>query len=349
MTPGERPEVLWVGPRVLVVDDENGPRQALRMLLKETYDVLLAEDVPSALEVLELESIDLVITDIRMPMQSGVDLLRHVKETHPDTEVIILTGYGHLETATQAVEYDAFAYMEKPFDNDSMLRRVEGALSKRSREMERQALEQLALEANRFETLGHVVSGMIHDLGTPLSVIGSQIEMIVRSPETADGRLETMRTQVHHCTEIVRSTMNFLRTQPKHMGEVDLNLAVQASLDMVAPLLRQQRVDVRLDLSEDLARCRGDFVLIRQALLNLVTNACHAMEEQDQPAVIQVRTRQDGAKGYVSVTDTGCGIPREVRDQVFDTFYTTKDSKGTGLGLAVVKYVMRRHGRRRRR
>ena len=103
--------------RVLVVDDENGPRQALRMLLKEQYEVFLAPDVPAALDIVDREPIDLVITDLRMPKRSGVELLREVKAAHPDVQVLIVTGYGQLETAMKAVEYGAFAYFEKPYDN----------------------------------------------------------------------------------------------------------------------------------------------------------------------------------------------------------------------------------------
>src|SRR5690606_29183709 len=99
--------------RILIVDDENGPRQALRMLLKEEHDVFLAEDVAKAQDLLRSEPIDLVITDLRMPKQSGVELLRWTKNQYPETEVIILTGFGELDSAMNAVEYGALAYIVK--------------------------------------------------------------------------------------------------------------------------------------------------------------------------------------------------------------------------------------------
>src|SRR5690606_547027 len=92
-------------PQVLVVDDEYGPRKALRMLLKEEYDVHIADGAEPALEILRTEPIELVITDVRMPKVTGVDLLREVKEINADIQVIIITGYGQLETAMKAVEY----------------------------------------------------------------------------------------------------------------------------------------------------------------------------------------------------------------------------------------------------
>ena len=155
------------GASILVVDDENGPRQALRMLLKEEHDVLLASSVAEAMVVLAQTPIDIIITDIRMPTETGLDLLRKVRQHYPEVEVLILTGYGELDTALEAIEYGAFAYLEKPFDKDLMLQKIRACAEKHKQDQNRRALEYLALEANRFETLGRLVSGTLHDLGTP--------------------------------------------------------------------------------------------------------------------------------------------------------------------------------------
>ncbi|HIJ65028.1 MAG TPA: hybrid sensor histidine kinase/response regulator [Candidatus Hydrogenedentes bacterium] len=331
--------------RILVVDDENGPRQALRMLLNEDHEVRLASSVREALKALDAGPFQLIITDVRMPERSGVDLLRAVKEAYPGIEVIILTGYGQLETAMKAVEYGAFAYLEKPFDNDAMLKQVDAALRRFYYERNRRALEELALEANRFETLGRVVSGLIHDLGTPLSVIGSQVELLCMRPsaEGAGKRLETMRSQIGLCTEIVRRTMNFLRERPDTFAQLSLNDVVTSCLAVGRPLLRGQRVAVSEDLDPHMPPVLGDFVLVRQAVLNLVTNACYAMAEQKKPQKIVIRTWHDESTASLSVKDTGPGIAQVERNKIFDTFYSTKAEQGTGLGLAVVQNVMRRH------
>jgi signal transduction histidine kinase len=332
--------------RILVVDDENGPRQALRMLLKEDYEVEIAESGPDALLRLEEGPFDLVITDLRMPRVSGVELLRQVKLGYPDTEVIILTGFGQLRTAMKAVEYGAFAYLEKPFNNDVMLKQVRSALAKRRSEVERRQFEQLALEANRFDMVGRIVSGMLHDLGTPLSIISSNIElMLVKIDDPASTeRLKHMFTQVHHCSDIVRATMGFLRQRTEQMGPINVNEIVDICLKVGQPLLRRQSVEVRSELGVDLPLCWGDFVLIRQAVLNLMTNAVQAMEDQREPRRIIIRTWHEVENLHVSVADSGPGIPPEKRQRVFDAFFSTKPATGTGLGLAVVKHVMHRHG-----
>ncbi len=333
-------------PHVLVVDDENGPRQALRMLLKEDYTVHLAPNVPSAIDILHQAPIQLVITDLRMPKQTGVDLLRETKALRPEIQVIILTGYGQLETAVKAVEYGAFTYMEKPFDNAAMLNMVQAGLERYREERDRRALEQLALEANRFETLGRVVTGMMHDLGTPLTVLGSQLEILTMRPTREDmpQRLATMQSQVRHCNEMVRSTMNFIRSNTQGLCALRLNSVVDACMEVAAPLFREDRVEPVLHLDLDLPEITGDLVSLRQAVLNLLANACQAMETWDGTREVHIASRAADSGVCLSIEDTGPGVAPALRERIFETFFTTKGKSGTGLGLSVVRNVMQRHG-----
>lgn len=334
--------------RILIVDDENGPRQALRMLLKEEHDTFMANSVAAAIAFLQEETVDIVITDIRMPQQTGVDLLRHVKTDWPDTEVIILTGYGELDTAMEAIEYGAFAYLEKPFDSRVMLTKIEACLDKRRREQERRALEILAVEANRMETLGKLVSGAMHDLGTPLSVLGTHIDLLKQDPHRADldKRLETMTSQVLHCNDLVRTTMNFLRHSSQEFAPFSLNGAAKMCIEVARPLMLSQNVALAADFDQALTACEGDVVLVRQAILNLIYNACQAMEGQSEPRQLRLETYCRDGHVCLAVQDSGPGVPVEHEGKIFDALFTTKGNKGTGLGLAVVNNVMERHGGR---
>lgn len=350
---GEQPKMA----RMLVVDDENGPRQALRMLLKEEFSVYLAEGVDSALKILEAEQIDIIITDIRMPNQSGLDLLREAKRRYPDIQVIILTGYGQLDTAVEAIEGGAFAYIEKPFDNTVILEKIQACLRKQRQEHARRALEYLALEANRFETMGHLVSGAMHDLGTPLSVIATNLDLLLSrmaernmdigtAPDKQDlrKRLETMRAQVKHCSDLVRTTMSFIRRSPGSRVNVSLNNVAEMCLEVARPFLVSHCVAPETELAPGLQNFQGDLVMVRQAVLNLIYNASQAMNDQDYTRQIKLRTWMEPGYVGLSVEDTGPGVLPEDRERIFETLYTTKGKNGTGLGLTVVKHVMEEHG-----
>ncbi|MDD5435065.1 MAG: response regulator, partial [Nitrospira sp.] len=90
---------------LLVVDDEKGPREALRMILKSRYDVTTAENAIRALEYIGSMSFDLAIVDIKMAGMDGLQLLREIKEARPDIEVILMTAYASVETAKSALQY----------------------------------------------------------------------------------------------------------------------------------------------------------------------------------------------------------------------------------------------------
>ena len=152
-----------------------------------------------------------------------------------------------------------------------------------------------------------------------------------------------MRSQVGHCNDLVRTTMNFLRKSPQGRCDIDLNSVVSLCMDVAQPQLVSKRVQVDRAITPEIASCEGDLVLVRQAVLNLIYNACQAMEQQMEPRILRLRTYQQKGHVCLAVQDNGPGVPKQDRDRIFDTLYTTKGKDGTGLGLAVVKNVMERH------
>ena len=119
-------------PKILVVDDEMGPREALRMILRDEYKVTVAGGGEQALKYVSQEDFDLVILDIRMPGMNGIDLLEKIKEDAPDTEVAMITAYASVETATKALRQDALDYLVKPFDSSSVKEIVRKGVKRRT-------------------------------------------------------------------------------------------------------------------------------------------------------------------------------------------------------------------------
>src|SRR5512147_810775 len=101
---------------VLIVDDEFGPRESLRMILKPIYDVHTVENGREALNFIHKEPVDLVTLDLKMPGLSGIDVLREIKKTKTDIEVVVITGYGTLTNAVEAFRYGAVDFIFKPFN-----------------------------------------------------------------------------------------------------------------------------------------------------------------------------------------------------------------------------------------
>ncbi|MDD3375302.1 MAG: response regulator [Candidatus Omnitrophica bacterium] len=117
--------------KILIVDDEEGIRESLKLILEDYYNLILAEDGEQALEILENSSdIALVLMDIKMPKMSGLETLESMKEKHAQLKVIIVTGYKSVETATEAVRLGASGYIVKPFKSDEVLATVRSTMKK---------------------------------------------------------------------------------------------------------------------------------------------------------------------------------------------------------------------------
>src|SRR5205085_3388910 len=178
-------------PQVLVIDDELGPRESLRMLLKPNYQVYTADCVDAGIKLLKEKKPDAVITDIRMPGASGIDGLRRIREIDPHVAVIMLTGFGALETAQEALRLGANDYINKPFDAREM-REVIGRNVERTRihrtgenaaaeikELNNRLLKELA-QKERLASLGQASAEFVHDLGNPLTIVWGYVQLLAK-------------------------------------------------------------------------------------------------------------------------------------------------------------------------
>src|SRR5213596_3132950 len=145
--------------RVLVVDDEMGVRESLRAILHGECEVVTAASGEAALEVMARESIEVMTLNLKMPGLGGIGVLERAKQIDPDLEVLIITGYGSLDTAVQGLRLRAFDYLSKPFDSAQVRRLVARAIARRA-------------AVRRMKTLPEqLLSGLSHELRTPLNVI----------------------------------------------------------------------------------------------------------------------------------------------------------------------------------
>src|SRR5690606_14837517 len=120
---GQTPCWTWskMTHNILVVDDERNTREGLKWALEsQANDVILAGDGEQALEMITDNRVDLIISDLKMPKMDGMELLQHVRDEHPDTEFVMLTGHGTVETAVEAMKMGAFDYLMKPVNLEEL-------------------------------------------------------------------------------------------------------------------------------------------------------------------------------------------------------------------------------------
>ncbi|HSE06126.1 MAG TPA: response regulator [Methylomirabilota bacterium] len=145
-------------PKVLVVDDEMGPRESLRMILKPRYEIATADSGEAALKTLSTFHPDLLFMDIKMPQMDGIELLRRIKGVDPSIEVVMITAYASLETVKNALTHGAFEYLIKPFSRQDLEETARRALARRQTELGTR--NQLTALVNEMRTLATKARGL---------------------------------------------------------------------------------------------------------------------------------------------------------------------------------------------
>ncbi|HYV09414.1 MAG TPA: sigma-54 dependent transcriptional regulator [Pyrinomonadaceae bacterium] len=142
--------------KILVVDDEPSVTGSLELILSEGgFEVLTANSFASSTEILNRTSVDLVITDLRLADASGIDLIKHIKKSTPDVEVILMTGYGSLDITIEAIKAGAYYYLEKPYTADRLFTLVERALQLITLKHENESLKRtIAGDSETFGMIG---------------------------------------------------------------------------------------------------------------------------------------------------------------------------------------------------
>jgi signal transduction histidine kinase len=204
--------------------------------------------------------------------------------------------------------------------------------------------EQL-LQAEKLATVGVLVSGLAHEIGTPLGVVSMRLQLLRRrTSEDGEDRktLDIALQQLDRVTGLIRQLLDFARSQPGPEQSVDLAWTIGTVADLVAPLARKRSARVEVAVAPSLPPASGTVDGAQQILLNLVMNALQAISDG---GLVQVGAIRRDDQVVVVVEDDGPGIPEDRRAAIFDPFYTTKkQGEGSGLGLTVVLGLVRRMG-----
>jgi signal transduction histidine kinase len=280
---------------LLIVDDEDGPRQSLRVIFKDEYDLLMAEDGPTAIELAQKHPIDVAVLDIRMAGMSGIEVLERLKYVNPSIEAIMMTAFETTDTIRQALRLRACDYINKPFDLATIRSAVSQAMQRRTLESEIHSsaekvqellseLQNQKVEEQIAKTRGDIYASIIHDINGPLTVISGFVQVLnqrlnrssrleMEDLEFIKDRLRIIARQVGNCVEISRRYLGFLRRQTDETPRASVNQLLKdlEQLIRVHPGRSDNEFGIQ-PLAEDFGvKMNGTDVI--QILLNLAVNA----------------------------------------------------------------------------
>jgi len=349
---------------ILLVDDEAGIRKVLAISLQDGgYDVHTAENGGEALRLLETIEPPIVLTDIKMPDMDGIELLRNIKARRPETEVIMFTGHGDMDLAIKSLKYDATDFVTKPIHDEVLeiaLKRARERISMRRQIREyTENLEQLVQEkarrlvkAERMAAIGQTVTELAHaiknianGLKGSIFVLGKGIELdnkkyLLEGWEMVEGNLEKIKN-------LSLDLLNYGKYADVAFTREDPNKPAREVVELMATHARDSGVELKLELCAKPPPLHFDPAGIYCCLLNLVGNAidaCLATDASPKCGTVTVRTLKAAGWGIAyQVCDTGSGMDDETQGKIFQSFFSTKGTRGTGIGLMLTQKIVNQH------
>jgi signal transduction histidine kinase len=330
---------------LVLAEDDVALAEMVAQLLSEEFTVLVAHDGNTAFELVRAHQPQLLITDVEMPGMNGIELARAFRDYSGDklAPIIILSAIIDLGTRVAGLDAGAVDYVTKPFDPLELRARVRAQFRMRELVVRLQRAEQ-------FSMLGILTSGLAHELRNPANGIVNAMAPLqeLLPPEliqddTAVGQLlGVLRACAEQIGFLSRQLLGF------RGGDVDLEMRpIRISEIVERSLMLARRALVGIDVRNRLPRelqvtCAPP--LMTQVLTNLIENAGHAASPGGW---VEIRVNIEQDRCNLEIADSGSGVPPELRDRVFEPFYTTKPvGKGTGLGLSVARAIIHKHGGR---
>ena len=295
---------------LLIVDDEEGPRQSLRVVFKDDYSLLLASNGHDALELARNNKIHAAVLDIRMTGMSGTEVLEKIKAIQPSIEVIMLTAYETIDTIRQALRLGACDYLNKSFDVATIRKAVATAMERHSLSDEivannkRLAALQIELHDQKLQeeitrTRGEIYASIIHDINGPLTIISGFIQIINQrmgdskrlegeDMEMVKDRLRRITRQVSNCIEISHRYLSFMRQQPSTPIRINVNLILDDLRELlnVHPSKSQNTLKIHALVHDIELQINGTDLI--QILLNLAINA---LQSTPEPHLVDISSR----------------------------------------------------------
>lgn len=351
--------------KILLVDDEPGIRKVLGILLSDIgYQVLTAQNGEEALKIFNESGPPLVLTDIKMPGMDGIQLLQKIKAEQPETEVIMITGHGEMELAIQSLKYDAVDFITKPIHDEALeiaLKRANEKIDLKTQIRDyTENLEKLVSEktekliaVERLAAVGETVAGLAHAIKNIAGGLTGGTFVLEKGIELDNKTYlrqgwDMVKENVRRIKSLAMDLLNYAKDREPDWQLCDANEPVQDVYQLMHPVARAQDITLDMALCQDLSEVWFDREGIHRVLLNLVINAIDASAELNPKqrhgrVMISSLKRDDWAVEY-QVTDNGPGMDEETMSKVFHRFFSTKGSRGTGLGLMIAKKIMDEHG-----
>jgi len=363
--------------KVLIVDDDPEIRRLLSAFFeKKGFDALSLESGLLGLNILAGESFDCLISDINMPFMDGVEFTRRARELDSELAIILLTGYGSLESAQEAIKTGVQGYLTKPVDFDKLHAEVEHGLaqiaeSRLDAQRYRKLAEELKNDKNRLDSMKEELTTLIsHELRTPVAVISESFSLLkdavvvpdsekIRTFTDADKQrlFEFLERGHRRLITLIENISYYMNLKNKAVtlkhSEVILNDFLDESFQGFERLLSGSNAILKKEFAQERLKASLDKEKFLDVLARIINNAVRHNPEGVEiilklsTATSPGKDAADSKYAKVEISDNGKGIEKEVLERIYNPFNVgniKEHGRGTGLGMAICKEVVELHG-----
>jgi signal transduction histidine kinase len=333
---------------ILIIDSDRKFVDNTALLLRnEGFEVGVVQGGAAAIERLSAALPDLILFDLRLSDEKGLEVLNKVLEKAIKSAKIIITGGDDEKIRAELLPIDAINFLSKPIENDVLVMTIKSALKSKTVGDDRYIID-------HFSSLEKFFPFLAHEIRNPLHAIGGAIAIIQKRSDSKDevlGRaFRIIQEEIKHLNDFVQECLDFVRPPVEsRFTDVDMNEVANVAINVTSYMFEEvsKKVQVTKDFVSDVPKIRGNYEEIKRAFLNILRNSFEAIGENGK-IHIQIRGQGNPPPNFVEIliSDNGTGIKKEYLKSLFSPFFTTK-LRGTGLGLPICHRIIteRHHGK----
>ena len=362
--------------KILVVDDEPDfesliIRNFRKKIKQKELEFIFARDGVEALEILSEElNVDIVLTDINMPLMDGLTLLDNLQDKYPEIKAVIISAYDDMEKIRSAMNRGAFDFLTKPIDFEDLEITIKKTLENVRQLKENKRLKQEKDEAeaaNRAKSI--FLANMSHELRTPLNAIIGYSEILLEDAQDLGNKdfvhdLDNIHTAGRHLLTIINDILDLSKIEAGkmdvHLESFNIMALIENVVATIQPLIEKNSNTLEIICEDHQELIVADPNKMRQVILNLLSNAAKFTQNgnislkvkivsNDEDCTVENEELNPNKMLILSVADTGIGISESQMNVLFQPFTqadnsTTRRYGGTGLGLAISRHFCKMMG-----
>jgi len=336
---------------IVVIDDEESIREGCRQSLEaEGYRIRPAGDGTEGLRLIEQFRPEVVLVDLRMPGLSGMDVIARLREMDPSIVPIVITGYGSIDNAVEAMKRGACDFVTKPFDPEGLLKVVERGMARHA-----QRKDCAKLESEKKRALNNCAAIVGHQLKSPIAAASQCLESVIEgyAGSLNDEQKRIIGRACHRINELSASIEGWTKLSQAEAGalelhreRIDLGELIRSAWETLPEDGDRAGITFKMVMGEDVKPFEADRRLLREVFVNLFQNA---VTFTPRGGSVRVEGRADRGRTVITVTDTGTGIREEEIPYIFEPYFRgrregQRKQLGAGLGMAIAKKIVEAHG-----